>query len=196
MNNSELNSRVLEKVKTRIAVSNLEMEEKRMISRRKRVISFVTVFMLIFAGSFITVNAMTNNGLVNAIKSIFNKENITSNYGERVHPITGEKIKHSGVDLKGEKGDPVTAIAGGEIVEAEFDVTYGNYIKIKHEINGEITYSKYGHLSKIDVKVGDSVKNGDKIGEVGATGMATGPHLHFEMQDANGESIDVNQMFE
>ena len=196
MNNSELNSRVLEKVKTRIAVSNLEMEEKRMISRRKRIVSFVAVFMIIFAGSFITVNAMTDNGLVNAIKSIFNKENVTLNYGERVHPITKEKMKHSGVDLKGEKGEPVTVIADGEIMESEFDATYGNYIKVKHEINGEVTYSKYGHLSKIDVEVGDFVNKGDKIGEVGATGMATGPHLHFEMQNANGESIDVNQMFE
>ena len=196
MEHNELNSRVLENVKSRIAVSNLEMEEKRMISRRKRIVSFVAVFMIIFAGSFITVNAMTDNGLVNAIKSIFNKENVTLNYGERVHPITKEKMKHSGVDLKGEKGDPVTVIADGEIIKAEFDATYGNYIKVKHEINGEVTYSKYGHLSKIDAKVGDFVNKEDKIGEVGATGMATGPHLHFEMQDVNGESIDVNQMFE
>jgi len=196
MDHNELNSRILEKVKSRIAVSNLEMEEKRMISRRKRIVSFVAVFMIIFTGSFITVNAMTDNGLVNAIKSIFNKENVTLNYGERVHPITKEKIKHSGVDLKGEKGDPVTVIADGEIVEAEFDATYGNYIKVKHEINGEVTYSKYGHLSKIDVEVGDFVNKEDKIGEVGATGMATGPHLHFEMQNADGKSIDVNQMFE
>jgi len=196
MDHNELNSRVLENVKSRIAVSNLEMEEKRMISRRKRIVSFVAVFMIIFAGSFITVNAMTDNGLVNAIKSIFNKENVTANYGERVHPITKEKMKHSGVDLKGEKGDPVTVIADGEIIKAEFDATYGNYIKVKHEINGEVTYSKYGHLSKIDVEVGDFVNKEDKIGEVGATGMATGPHLHFEMQNADGESIDVNQMFE
>jgi len=196
MNKNELNNRVLERVKSRIAVSNLEMEEKQMMSKRKRVISFVTVFVLIFAGSFITVNAMTNNGLVNAIKSIFNKENITANYGERVHPITGEKIKHSGVDLKGEKGDPVTVVADGEITEAEFDTTYGYYIKVKHEMDGEIKYSMYGHLSKMDVEVGDIVKNGDKIGEVGATGMATGPHLHFEMQNESGESIDASGMLE
>lgn len=195
MNSNELNSRVLEKVKSRIAVSNLEMEEKQMISRR-RIISFVTIFMIIFTGSFITVNAMTNNSLVNAIKSIFNKENITANYGERIHPVTGEAIKHSGVDLKGEKGDTVTVIADGEIVEIDFDVTYGNYIKVKHEINGEVFYSKYGHLSKIDVEIGYFVNSGDKIGEVGATGMATGPHLHFELQNADGEYIDVNQMFE
>ena len=103
---------------------------------------------------------------------------------------------HSGVDLKGAIGDPVTVVADGEVVEADFDTTYGNYIKVKHEMDGEVIYSKYGHLSKIDVKVGDLVNNGDKIGEVGATGMATGPHLHFEMQDVNGESIDVNKMFE
>ena len=95
MNNNELNSRVLEKVKSRIAVSNLETEEKQMISRRKRIISFVVIFMIIFTSGFVTVNAMTNNGLVNAIKSIFNKENITANYGERVHPITKEKMKQS-----------------------------------------------------------------------------------------------------
>jgi len=196
MNNNELNNRVIENLKSRIAISNFEMEEKQMIIKRKKIISFVAIFMVIFTSGFVTVNAMTNNGLVNAIKSIFNKENITANYGERVHPITKEKMKHSGVDLKGEVGDPVTVIEDGEVIEADFDITYGNYIKVKHEVNGEVIYSKYGHLSKIDVKVGDLVNNGDKIGEVGATGMATGPHLHFEMQNANGESIDVNKMFE
>jgi len=196
MNNNELNNNILENVKSRIAISNLEMEEKQMIIKRKRIISFVAIFMIIFTSGFVTVNAMTNNGLVNAIKSIFNKANITANYGERIHPITGQKIKHSGVDLKGAIGDPVTVVADGEVFEADFDATYGNYIKVKHEIDGEVTYSKYGHLSKIDVKVGDFVNIGDKIGEVGATGMATGPHLHFEMQNANGESIDVNKMFE
>ena len=145
MDHNELSSRVLENVKSRIAVSNLEMEEKRMISRKKRIVSFVAVFMIIFTGSFITVNAMTDNGLVNAIKSIFNKENITLNYGERIHPITKEKMKHSGVDLKGEVGDPVTVVADGEILEADFDASYGNYIKVKHEVNGEVTYSKYAH---------------------------------------------------
>ena len=196
MNNNELNNRVIENLKNKIAISNFEMEEKQMISRRKRIISFVAIFMIIFMSGFVTVNAMTNNGLVNAIKSIFNKENVTLNYGERIHPITKEKMKHSGVDLKGEVGDPVTVVADGEILEADFDATYGNYIKVKHEIDGEVTYSKYGHLSKIDVEISDKVKKGDKIGEVGATGMATGPHLHFEMQNANGESIDVNKMFE
>ena len=196
MDHNELSSRVLENVKRRIAVSNLEMEEKRMISRKKKIISFVAILMIIFTSGFVTVNAMTNNGLVNAIKSIFNKENVTLNYGERIHPITKEKMKHSGVDLKGEIGDPVTVIEDGEVVEVDFDTTYGNYIKVKHEVNGEVTYSKYGHLSKIDVEISDKVKKGDKIGEVGATGMATGPHLHFEMQNANGESIDVNKMFE
>jgi len=196
MNNNELNNRVIENLKSRIAISNFEMEEKQMIIKRKKIISFVAIFMVIFTSGFVTVNAMTNNGLVNAIKSIFNKENITANYGERVHPITKEKMKHSGVDLKGEVGDPVIVIEDGEVIEADFDITYGNYIKVKHEVNGEVIYSKYGHLSKIDVEISDKVKKGDKIGEVGATGMATGPHLHFEMQNANGESIDVNKMFE
>ena len=196
MNNNELNNRVIENLKNKIAISNFEIEEKQMIIKRKRIISFVAIFMVIFTSGFVTVNAMTNNGLVNAIKSIFDKENITLNYGERIHPITKEKIKHSGVDLKGEVGDPVTVVADGEVIKADFDTTYGNYIKVKHEVNGEITYSKYGHLSKIDVEISDKVKKGDKIGEVGATGMATGPHLHFEMQNANGESIDVNKMFE
>lgn len=196
MNNNELSNRIIEKLKNRIAISSFEMEEKQMIIKRKRIIAFVASFVVVFLGGFVTVNAMTNNELLDTIKSIFNKENITVNYGERVHPITKEKMKHSGVDLKGEVGEPVTVTEDGEIVETDFDVIYGNYIKVKHELNGEISYSKYGHLSKIDVVVGDRVKRGDKIGEVGATGMATGPHLHFEMQNANGESIDINKMFE
>lgn len=196
MNNNELNNRVIENLRSRIAISKFEMEEKQMIIKRKRIICFVTIFVVIFTSGLVTVNAMTNNGLVNAIKSIFDKENITANYGERVHPVTKKKINHSGVDLKGEVGDPVTVIESGEVIEAEFDEVYGNYIKVKHEMNGEIIYSKYGHLSKIDVEVGDLVNSRDKIGEVGATGMATGPHLHFEIQNVNGESVDVNKMFE
>ena len=196
MNNKELNNRVIENLKSRIAISKFEMEEKQMIIKRKRIICFVTIFMAIFTSGLVTVNAMTNNGLVNAIKSIFDKENITATYGERVHPVTKEKIKHSGVDLKGEVGDPVTVIENGEVVEADFDVVYGNYIKVKHEMNGETVYSKYGHLSKIDVAVGDRVNKGDKIGDVGTTGMATGPHLHFEIQNVNGECVDINEMFE
>lgn len=196
MNNNELNNRVIENLKSRIAISKFEMEEKQMKIKKKRIICFVTIFVVIFTSGLVTVNAMTNNGLVNAIKSIFDKENITVNYGERVHPVTKEKIKHNGVDLKGEIGDPVTVIESGEVVEVEFDEVYGNYIKVKHEMNGEIIYSKYGHLSKFDVIVGDRVNKGEKIGEVGTTGMATGPHLHFEIQNVNGECVDVNKMFE
>lgn len=190
MNNNELNGRILEKVKSRIAISNLEMEEKQMINKRKTIISFLVIFMIVFTGGFVTVNAMTNNGLFGAIKSLFSEENITLDYGERINPVTGEEIRHNGIDFGGEIGDPVMVVDDGEVIETDFDIVYGNYVKVKHEINGEIAYSKYCHLSKVDVKSGDLVNKGDKIGEIGATGMVTGPCLHFEMQNVDGEFID------
>ena len=106
---------------------------------------------------------------------------MTSGYGERWSSF------HKGIDIAGNIGDNVFAAMDGEVTYAEYnDGGYGNLIIIKHEDNMS-TY--YGHLSKYKVKVGDKVKKGDVIGEVGNTGFSTGPHLHFELR-VDDEPVD------
>lgn len=89
--------------------------------------------------------------------------------------------KHSGQDFVAPTGTSVKAANRGTVVEAGWGGSYGNNIVIKH---GNRTYTQYGHLSKIGVRVGQSVKTGQEIGKVGSTGNSTGPHLHFEARTA------------
>ena len=118
---------------------------------------------------------------------------ITSPFGKRVHPLTKEERFHSGVDVSAKEGEEIHAVADGMVISAAFDSNNGNYVKIQH-YDGII--STYAHGSKFLVSRGDNVKAGDVIMLVGKTGNATGPHLHFEMINAEGEYIDVNQLFE
>lgn len=103
---------------------------------------------------------------------------ITSPYGRRIHPIKKTVSLHTGVDIKANEGVSIKAALGGEVIEACFESTYGNHVKISHP-GGFVTL--YAHCSKLLVKKGDKVKQGDIIAKVGATGVADGPHLHFEI---------------
>jgi len=112
---------------------------------------------------------------------------ITSRFGTRVHPIEGEEKFHTGIDIAAPYGSPVYATASGKVIRAR--KTYsgkGNYVMIKH-INNLITV--YLHLSRIIVKEGEFVKKGEIIGYIGTSGLATGPHLHYEVL-FNGKPID------
>jgi len=104
---------------------------------------------------------------------------VSAPFGNRIDPITGGHEFHKGIDLDGQIGDPIHAAADGIVMRADFDAGgYGNVVDIDHG-NGYAT--RYGHCSKLLVKVGDLVHAGDVIANVGATGHATGPHLHFEV---------------
>ncbi|MDQ6422638.1 M23 family metallopeptidase [Paenibacillus sp. LHD-117] len=103
---------------------------------------------------------------------------ISSHFGMRVHPITGERRLHSGMDIPAPKGTDVIAADEGVVIRANYNSISGNNIKIQHP-SGYITW--YMHLSKTYVKEDDSVKRGEVIGAVGSTGRSTGPHLHFEV---------------
>lgn len=116
---------------------------------------------------------------------------ISSRFGERVHPITGELKNHNGMDIASNMGTTVYAADGGKVVLAEWYGGYGNCIMIDHG-NGYKTL--YGHLSVIGVSEGQSVSQGAVIGAVGSTGNSTGPHLHFEVY-ANGSRIDPEQFY-
>ena len=123
---------------------------------------------------------------------------ITSEYGERIHPITGETSFHSGVDIVGTHHTEILAVADGEITYAGVQSGYGNCVEIKHIVNGETIYSFYAHLSRIDVTVGQTVSKADVIGlEGGASldpnpGTSTGHHLHFELRSASGSGHSLN----
>ncbi len=126
---------------------------------------------------------------------------ISSDYGERVNPVTGEDKLHAGIDIVGEHHTEILSIAEGEVTYAGVQNGYGNCIEIKHVINGETIYSFYAHLSRIDVKVGDKVEKGQVIGLEGGAeedpnhGNSTGHHLHFELRSAtgSGHSIDPRE---
>jgi murein DD-endopeptidase MepM/ murein hydrolase activator NlpD len=114
---------------------------------------------------------------------------LSSGFGVRTDPFTRSPAMHTGLDLQGETGDPVRATAGGTVTSAGWSGGYGKVIDIDHG-NGIAT--RYGHLSSIDVQVGQSVKIGQIIGKVGSTGRSTGPHLHYETRVA-GEAVDPNK---
>jgi murein DD-endopeptidase MepM/ murein hydrolase activator NlpD len=104
----------------------------------------------------------------------------SSNFGYRIDPFTGKNSFHTGVDFVAPPGTPVYAAAGGVISAAEFHSEYGNMVDVDHD-NGLTT--RYGHLSKYKIKLGDVVLKGQLLGEVGTTGRTTGPHLHFEVRE-------------
>ncbi|MBP5176897.1 MAG: M23 family metallopeptidase, partial [Treponema sp.] len=115
------------------------------------------------------------------------KSVVTSPFGMRISPISGKWLMHKGVDLAAPTGTPIKACKSGTVTYAvSMNPTYGNYVVIDH--GGGMT-SLYGHMSQILVKKGQKVTTNQVIGKVGSTGLATGPHLHFEIK-LNGEPQD------
>ncbi|MDO5288806.1 MAG: M23 family metallopeptidase [Pseudomonadota bacterium] len=111
---------------------------------------------------------------------------VTSDFGTRRHPIKGYTHEHTGVDYAAPTGTPVRTIGDGVVTFAGVQRGYGNVIYIRHRNNRDSTV--YAHLSRIDVKTGDNLMQGETIGAVGMTGTATGPHLHFEFR-VNDEPV-------
>jgi murein DD-endopeptidase MepM/ murein hydrolase activator NlpD len=102
-----------------------------------------------------------------------------STYGWRVDPFTGERAMHEGVDIVAPIGTKIRAAAAGVVVSTERHPQYGNLVEIDH---GKDLTTRYAHSSRILVKVGQLVKRGQPVAEVGTTGRSTGPHLHFEVR--------------
>ena len=111
---------------------------------------------------------------------------ITSQFGKRTSPTKGASSNHQGIDIGAPTGTKVIAAASGEVVIAQYSYSAGNYIMIDH---GSSVFTIYMHLSKMSVPVGTEVVQGQKIGEVGQTGYATGPHLHFGVRK-NGSYVN------
>ena len=110
----------------------------------------------------------------------------SSNFGYRIDPFNGRQAFHTGVDFIAASGSEILAAAGGVVAAAEIHPEYGKMIDIDHD-NGLTT--RYAHLSIMVVKIGDVVLKGQRIGALGQSGRATGPHLHFEVRE---HSVPLN----
>lgn len=119
---------------------------------------------------------------------------LTSEYGPRVHPISGESSFHTGTDFAAPDGTPILAAADGTVTVAEFSGGYGGLIVIEHTLNGQTVATAYGHMweTGIHVQPGETVTAGQHIGDIGSSGNSTGPHLHFEVRTGgtDGEHTD------
>ena len=111
---------------------------------------------------------------------------VTSGFAMRMHPILNSWKQHKGVDFGAPMGTPIRAVGDGVVDFAGWQNGYGNVVEIRHSAQRSTLYA---HMSRIDVKRGEKVEQGEHIGAVGMTGWATGPHVHFEVK-INGEQQD------
>ncbi|MGD8874265.1 MAG: M23 family metallopeptidase [Gammaproteobacteria bacterium] len=111
---------------------------------------------------------------------------LSSNYGKRNDPFTGKQEFHKGLDFAGKKGSEVIVVGDGVVTWAGKRSGYGNMIEVSHG-NGYVT--RYGHNQKHLVKVGDTVRKGQQIAQMGSTGRSTGPHVHFEVM-RDGKTVN------
>ena len=101
-----------------------------------------------------------------------------SGFGWRLDPFSGRHAFHEGIDFAATTGTPIVAAAGGVVIAAEYHHQFGNMIEIDH---GNDIVTRYAHSSRLHAKVGDIVKRGQRVADIGASGRATGSHLHFEV---------------
>ncbi|MEM9677944.1 MAG: M23 family metallopeptidase [Pseudomonadota bacterium] len=111
---------------------------------------------------------------------------ISSRFGSRRDPFTGRSAVHSGLDFSAPRGTPIVATAGGRVTKAGRLGGYGKLVELDH--GGGIT-TRFAHLSRINVKLGQKVARGQLVGRVGSTGRSTGPHLHYEVR-RKGRALD------
>jgi murein DD-endopeptidase MepM/ murein hydrolase activator NlpD len=119
-------------------------------------------------------------------KPVVGEVEFTSGFGVRSDPFLGRPAMHTGLDFRAATGDPVRVTANGKVVSAGWSGGYGRMVEIDH---GNGLSTRYGHLSEINVKVGEIVRIGQVVGLVGSTGRSTGPHLHYETR-IDGEAVD------
>jgi murein DD-endopeptidase MepM/ murein hydrolase activator NlpD len=111
---------------------------------------------------------------------------VSSTFGPRVHPVTGRQGMHSGLDIAAPTGTPIAAAAGGTVTFAGVRGGYGNIVIIDH---GDGRETRYAHADRMLVQAGQRVAAGEQVATVGATGTATGPHLHLEVR-VDGNPVD------
>lgn len=114
---------------------------------------------------------------------------LSSDYGHRIHPISGDHKFHGGIDIAAAEGTEIRAVQAGVVTHAGWRPGYGNVVEIRHSDGAT---SRYAHASRVHVREGQRVDAGEGIADVGQTGQATGPHLHFEVR-RNGHTIDPDR---
>lgn len=119
-------------------------------------------------------------------KPVIGAVEFTSGFGVRSDPFLGRPAMHTGLDFRAATGDPVRATANGKVLSSGWMGGYGRMVEIDH---GNGLSTRYGHLSEINVKVGEQIRIGQVIGAVGSTGRSTGPHLHYETR-IDGDPVD------
>lgn len=115
--------------------------------------------------------------------------NVLSGFGYRIHPVYKVNKFHAGVDFPARVGTAIQATGDGVVVETGWHSGYGNCVKISHGYGYE---TLYGHMNKIDVRPGERVKKGQRIGQVGDTGLSTAPHLHYEVHHKGNPINPIN----
>ncbi|MCL2759814.1 MAG: M23 family metallopeptidase [Treponema sp.] len=125
----------------------------------------------------------SQSALLTEIPSIWPVRNgighITMFFGQNIHPIHGQYYIHRGIDIATYRsGDPIVATADGQVVTAEYTYDYGNFIIIRHKHG---YYTRYAHMQRFNVQVGQRIQQNEVIGYIGNTGISTGPHLHYEV---------------
>ena len=124
------------------------------------------------------IHATSNQAYIPAMWAHMGK--INNEFGFRRSPFGGRTYEfHAGMDIDGERGDQVIAPANGVVTEAGWKGGYGNMIEVDH---GNGLKTRYGHLSKIEVEIGQTLTRGQLMAYVGSTGRSTGPHLHYELR--------------
>ena len=111
---------------------------------------------------------------------------LSSPFGQRISPITGQMSHHRGIDLAAPEGSEVYSVRSGTVIDIGYDAVLGNYVMVEHDNNW---VSLYGHLSSVNTSINSRLAAGSLLGRVGTTGLTTGPHLHFELIQ-NGQNQD------
>jgi murein DD-endopeptidase MepM/ murein hydrolase activator NlpD len=125
-------------------------------------------------------------GAVPLRKPVEGEIDTSSSFGVRIDPFLARPAMHTGLDFRGDTGEAIRVTAGGTVVSAGWSGGYGRMVEVDH---GNGLSTRYGHLSEIEVKVGQTVKAGQTVGRMGSTGRSTGPHLHYETR-IDGEAVD------
>jgi len=116
----------------------------------------------------------------------------SSGFGVRIDPFVSRPAMHTGIDFRGDTGEAIRVTAAGTVVSAGWSGGYGRMVEVDHG-NGMST--RYGHLSEIDVKAGQTLTAGQPVGRLGSTGRSTGPHLHYETR-LDGEAVDPHKFLQ
>ncbi len=172
-----------------LTVSSIDTERKQQLARMHRELQRLELAIAREDGELrhLSAHLEERQTLLNFTPSVWPVRGwISSRFGYRVSPFTGRRELHKGLDIVNRSGTPVVTTADGQVVFAGYKGGYGKMVTVDHGL-GKVT--KYGHLSKITVRSGDSVVRGQDLGLLGNTGRSTGPHLHYEVV-VNGKAVN------